>query len=127
MWAASASASLSAPLPEPLPGPLLNEPQTLHREEQLVGWNYRIAALHTLVALVQGSPACDMLHGLFKVGLAGDNVSDLFSNLLLLVTSGDVHTRSEFPGLRARFSADANALKAADQFALLLEDAIKMH
>lgn len=69
---------------------MLNRLRTLHPEEQRVSWDQRIAAAQTLVALRQGSPAHDTLHELVKVDLDADDVSDSFSNLLLLVTLGDL-------------------------------------
>ena len=79
VWAASAAASPSAPLPKQLPGPLLNQLQALHREEQRVSCDQRVAGVKALVAVRQCSQAHEMLHEFVMVGLDADDVNDPFT------------------------------------------------
>ena len=84
-------------------------------------WDYRLAAASTLVALGHSKDAWSILERRYTAALKEDDVNDLFSNILLMMTLGDERTRALFPELRARYKADANALKAVDDFEAQLD------
>ena len=61
----------------------------------------------------------------FTRSLAENDVNDIFSNVLLLVTLGDARGLEVFPVLKEKFKSDANALKAVEGFEAQLRDAVK--
>ncbi len=87
-------------------------------------WDYRLAAASTLVALGHSKDAWSILERRYTAALKEDDVNDIFSNILLMVTLGDERTRALFPELRARYKADANALKAVDAFEAQLDQVL---
>jgi hypothetical protein len=87
-------------------------------------WDYRLAAASTLVALGRSKDAWSILELRYTAALKEDDVNDLFSNILLMVTLGDERTRALFPELRARYKADANALKAVDAYEAQLDQVL---
>ena len=79
-------------------------------------WDYRLTAANTLVALNHAKDAWPILERRYAAALKENDVNDIFSNILLMVTLGDERTRALFPDLRERYKADANALNAVDAF-----------
>lgn len=75
-------------------------------------WDFRIAGAETLVALGRGADACPVVLERFRKAMAENDVNDIFSNVLLLVTLADARGAEVFPALRERFKDDANAMTA---------------
>lgn len=87
-------------------------------------WDYRLAAANTLAALGRSKDAWPILERRYTAALTEDDVNDIFSNILLMVILGDERTRALFPELRARYKADANAIKAVDAFEAQLDQVL---
>lgn len=87
-------------------------------------WDYRLTAANTMVKLGHSTDAWPILEPRFTAALKENDVNDIFSNILLMVTLGDERTRLLFPELRARYKSDANALKAVDAFEAQLNEAL---
>jgi aminopeptidase N len=91
-------------------------------------WDYRIAAAETLASLGQGASAVPLLMGHFEAAMQEGDINDIFSNVLLLVTTAtpaDPRARQLLAPLKQRFAADANAMKAVEQFEQQLEAKLK--
>jgi len=61
----------------------------------------------------------------FKKSMQEDDVNDIFSNVLLLVTLGDPRAMDVFASLRTKFKDDANALKAVEGYETQLKESLK--
>ncbi len=88
-------------------------------------WDFRLAAAETLVALGQGRQGYDLVYPRLMQSLAENDVNDIFSNVLLLVTLGDARALAIFPVLKEKYRADANALKAVEGYESQLAEAVK--
>jgi aminopeptidase N len=88
-------------------------------------WDYRLAAADTLVALGRAEAGFAAVRERFDKALAEGHVNDIFANVQLMVALGDARTQTVFAPLRTRFAAQANALKAIDQFEAQLADKLK--
>lgn len=88
-------------------------------------WDFRLAGAETLVALGKGSEGYDIVYPRLVRSMAENDVNDIFSNVLLLVTLGDARGLIVFPALKEKYKADANALKAVEAYEAQLRDAVK--
>lgn len=88
-------------------------------------WDFRLAAAETLVALGKGSEGYPVVWERFKKSMQEDDVNDLFSNVLLLVTLGDPRAMDVFEPLKAKFKDDTNALKAVEAYESQLKELLK--
>ncbi|MFZ1688134.1 MAG: M1 family aminopeptidase [Flavobacteriales bacterium] len=79
-------------------------------------WDFRIAAAQTLVALGKGTDGWPIVEARYRASLAESDINDIFSNVLLIATLGDVRGRPVFAELRQRFKDDANAVTAVDTY-----------
>lgn len=86
-------------------------------------WDYRLAAANTLVALGRASEAWPILETRYAAALRENDVNDIFSNVLLMVSLGDARAKPLFAGLRDRFKDDANAMTAIGSFEEQLDQA----
>lgn len=87
-------------------------------------WDYRLAAAQTLAVLGKSDIAYPMILARFKQSLEEDDVNDIFSNVLLITTLADPRGQEVFAPLKAKFKADANAMKAVEQYETQLKAAI---
>lgn len=88
-------------------------------------WDFRLAGAETLAALGKGSTGFDIVYPRLVQSMAENDVNDIFSNVLLLVTLGDARGLAIFPALKEKYKSDANALKAVDAYEGQLRDAAK--
>lgn len=86
-------------------------------------WDYRLAAANTLVALGRSNEAWPILETRYAAALRENDVNDIFSNVLLMVSLGDARAKPLFAGLRDRFKDDPNAVAAIGSFEEQLDKA----
>lgn len=79
-------------------------------------WDFRLAAAETLVALGQGQAGYPIVYERFVRSMEENDVNDIFSNVLQIVTLADPRGEEIFAPLKTKFKKDANALKAIEQY-----------
>jgi aminopeptidase N len=88
-------------------------------------WDYPIAAAETLVALGRGKDAFPMIFQRFKASLNEDDLNDIFSNVLLLVTLADARGQEAFDLLKVKFKNHPDAMSAVNQYETQFIEALK--
>ena len=79
-------------------------------------WDFRLAAAETLVALGKGQEGYLSTYQRFTKAMVENDINDIFSNVLLMVTLSDSRGLEVFPALREKFRNDANAMKAVEGY-----------
>lgn len=87
-------------------------------------WDFRLAGAETLVALGQGERAVPLVLARLDRALAEDDLNDVFSNVLLLITLADPRGAAVFDRLRAHYHDDARALAAVEAYATQFQEAV---
>ena len=87
-------------------------------------WDFRLAGAETLVALGQGERAVPIVLARLDRALAEDDINDVFSNVLLLITLGDPRGEAVFDRLRAHYRDDPQALAAVEGYATQFREAV---
>lgn len=87
-------------------------------------WDYPIPACETLVALGKADKGYPIVFERFKKSMAENDYSDIFHNVVLIVTLADPRGQEVFDLLKAKFKDDANAMIAVDQYEAQFKDVI---
>lgn len=87
-------------------------------------WDFRLAGAEALVALSQGDRAVPLVLSRLEQALAEDDLNDVFSNVLLLITLADPRGAAVFDRLRAHYHDDPRALAAVEVYATQFQEAV---
>lgn len=87
-------------------------------------WDYPIPACETLVALGRAHKGYPIVLERFKKSMAENDYSDIFHNVVLIVTLADPRGHEVFDLLKAKFKDDANTMIAVDQYEVQFKDVI---
>ena len=79
-------------------------------------WDFRLAAAETLAALNKGDDGYTIVYQRFTKSLAENDLNDIFSNVLLIVTLRSAHGTEIFPILKEKFKDDAAILQTVASF-----------
>lgn len=88
-------------------------------------WDFRIAAAETLTALGKGSEGFPIVQERWMKSMAENDINDIFSNVLLMVTLGDPRGLEIIESLKTKFKDDTNALKALEGYETQLKTTLK--
>ncbi|HEV7395741.1 MAG TPA: M1 family aminopeptidase [Pyrinomonadaceae bacterium] len=88
-------------------------------------WDLRVIAVDTIVSLGKGEAAYPVIFERFKKSLAGNDLSGIFNNVLLIAKLADPRGVEIFEPLRTKFKDDANAMNAVSQYETQFNEAVK--
>lgn len=79
-------------------------------------WDFRIAAAETLLALGKSADAYPIVYERFTRAMAENDLNDIFSGVLLLVTLEDPRALEIFEALKTKFKDNPGAMEAIAQY-----------
>ncbi len=88
-------------------------------------WDYRIAAVQTLLALGKQAETYDLIKTRLTLALETNNVHDIFNNVYLIVSIADKRGQELFDKLKEKYKNDETILSAVTQYEQQFKDAIK--
>lgn len=88
-------------------------------------WDYPFIAAQTLAALGKGNEGYPIIWERFKLSVQGDDVNDIFQNVLLITTLADPRGQEAFDLLKQKFKDDANTMIAVNNYETQFKEAVK--
>ncbi len=89
------------------------------------GWDYPVYAATTLSSLNKGSLGYEIILNRFDKAMQGNDINDVFNNVLLISILADPRGTAVFERLKIKYEKNANALKAVNTYEEQFKNAIK--
>lgn len=88
-------------------------------------WDYRDSAADTIKSLGKSEKVFPLIFERFKKSMAENDLSGIFTNVLLIVTLADSRGQEAFDLLKLNFKDDANLIKTINQFETQFKEALR--